>query len=128
MMNSFTTDTLIHWGLFRVSAIMKVFYLEGFAGDQLINDQWYVEGLSETVQHQPLHNLTLKAPWHFRLGLYLCRFYSDTLNATAHHFCLYKPVLGSEEQGICVLLVSVSFDTTPVHINSTQNYIASSNL
>lgn len=79
-------------------------------------------------KHKVLHNLTVKATWHFRLGLYLCRFCSDALSATGHHSSLSKSVIGSEEQGICVLLVSDSFDTTPVHINSTQKYIASSNL
>lgn len=81
------------------------------------------------MQRQVLHNLTLKAAWHFGLGLYLCRFYSDAGNATVQHSCAYKPIVGSEERGVCMLLVvSDSSDTTPVHINSTQKYMASSNL
>ena len=56
-----------------------------------------MEGLLEAVQHKILHKHTLKVSLHIGLGLYLCRFYSDVLNATVEgDSCLYKPVVASE--------------------------------
>lgn len=56
-----------------------------------------MEGLLEAVQHKILHKHTLKVALHIGLGLHLCRFYSDAVNATVERdFCLYRPVVANE--------------------------------
>lgn len=56
-----------------------------------------MEGLLEAVQHKILHKHTLKVALHIGLGLHLCRFYSDAVNATVERdFCLYRPVVAND--------------------------------